>query len=52
MHIKTEDFYKDISGDVDNGLILLILIKMIIDIQKLVKTKRCLVNLRMRLMVK
>ena len=30
MHIKTDDFYKDISADV--GLILLILIKIIIDL--------------------
>ena len=32
MYIKTDDFYKDISDDVDNGLILLTLIEMIIDL--------------------
>ena len=32
MHIKTDDFYKDVSADVDKWLILLILIKMIIDL--------------------
>ena len=32
MHIKTDDFYKDISADVDKWVILLILIKMIIDL--------------------
>ena len=53
MYIKTYDFYKDISADVDKWfLILLILIKMIMDLYKLVKTKRYLVNLRTRLVVK
>ena len=31
MHIETEDFYRDISDDVDKNLILLNMIKMIID---------------------
>ena len=31
MHIETEDFYRDIADDVDKGLILLNMIKMIID---------------------
>ena len=31
MHIKTDDFYKDINNDMVNGLIFLTIIKMIID---------------------
>ena len=52
MHIKTDDFYKDISADVDKWFDTSKLMKMIIDLEKLVKTKRYLVNLRMRLVVK
>ena len=29
IYIKTEDFFEDISNDVENGLIHLIMIKMI-----------------------
>ena len=32
MHIKTDDFDKDINNDVVNDLILLIMIKMITDL--------------------
>ena len=32
MNIKTEDFYKDIAGDVEDGLIHLIMIKRIKDL--------------------
>ena len=44
MHIKTEDFYKDINVDkwLDTSMM-----KMIIDLQKLEKTKRLSANLKM-----
>ena len=50
MHIKTEDFQILVLMQI-NGLILLIIIKMIIELQKFVKTKMYFVNLRMRLVV-
>ena len=40
MHIETEDFYRDIADDVDKGLILLNMIKMIIDHYLQGKTKK------------
>ena len=52
MHIKTDDFTKILVLMQINGLIPLILIKIIIDLQKLVKSKRYLVNLKMSLVVK
>ena len=53
MYIKTADFYKDIGVMMQiNGLTLLTMIKMIIGLQKLEKTKRLSVNLKMNQMEK
>ena len=52
MLIKTEDFYKDISIDVDRWFDTSNFKKMIIDLYKLVRTKRYLLNSRMSLVVK
>ena len=40
IYIKTEDFFKDISNDVEDGLIRLTMIKMIKDLLQQVKIKR------------
>ena len=49
MHIKTDDFYKNISVDVDKWFDTSNFNK---NDKRLVKTKRYLVNLRMRLVLK
>ena len=40
IYIKTEDFFKDISNDVEDGLIRLTMIKMIKDLLQQVKIKK------------
>ena len=47
MHIKTEDFYKDIAMTLKDGLIHLIMMKMIKDLFQVVKIKRYWACLRM-----
>ena len=44
MHIKTEDFYKDIAPDVDRWFDTSNYDKNLIDYLQLVRTKRSLVN--------
>ena len=47
INIKTEDVFEDISNDVENGLIRLIMIKMIKDLFQQVKIKKYQVFLKM-----
>ena len=46
-HIMTEDFYRDIAGDVEDGLIHLTMMKMIKELFQQVKTKNYMVFLKM-----
>ena len=52
MHIKTEDFYKDIAPDVDRWFDTSNYEKNLIDHFQLVRTKSFLVNLKMSLVEK
>ena len=52
MHVKTDDFYKDISADVDKWFDTCNFNKNDNRPLEIGKTKRYLVNLRMRLVVK